>query len=65
MRAAGTDERVLFVCDSGGHLIEANEIAASRYPDAAASWRTRVLALERILAASNRLNATHARGELA
>ena len=33
--------------------------------DAAASWRARVLALERILAASNRLNATHARGELA
>lgn len=34
-------------------------------PDAAPSLRARVLLLERILAASNRLNATYARGELA
>jgi signal transduction histidine kinase/putative methionine-R-sulfoxide reductase with GAF domain len=33
--------------------------------DGAGPWRARVLMLERILAASNRLNATHARGELA
>ncbi len=33
--------------------------------DPAAPWRARVRALERILAASNRLNSTYARGELA
>lgn len=33
--------------------------------DPVAPWRARVQSLERILAASNRLNATHARGELA
>jgi UDP-N-acetylglucosamine transferase subunit ALG13 len=59
VRAAGTDERVLFVCDSGGHLIEANEIAASRYPDAAASWYTSDTLMSRSLLAGR--DVTYAR----
>jgi len=39
--------------------------AAAVTGDPAGPWRARVRSLERILAASNRLNGTHARGELA
>jgi UDP-N-acetylglucosamine--N-acetylmuramyl-(pentapeptide) pyrophosphoryl-undecaprenol N-acetylglucosamine transferase len=31
---------VLYVCDSGGHLVEAVELAGTRFADATASWYT-------------------------
>lgn len=51
MRAADRTDKVLFVCDSGGHLIEANEISASRYPDASMSWYTSDTLMSRSLLA--------------
>lgn len=40
---------VLYVCDSGGHLVEALELAGTRFADATASWYTSDTSMARSL----------------